>query len=158
MAIIILESIGFSATHSISDMLSMNGKNCVSHGSKNFRKRQRIGKSDLSFSEFFKEMHELQDEHANCISVHSVYSPAVISQAVRGTCARFYGLARRSQKDQILSCFFLGSEWFFKWAAGLQSSFGTGSHTLCWRAKQTGARFKFSELFDDLCNATRSKI
>ena len=106
MAIIILESIGFSATHSISDMLSMNGKNYVSHGSKNFRKRQRIGKSDLSFSEFFKEMHELQDEHANCISVHSVYSPAVISQAVRGTCARFYGLTRKSQKDQILSCFF----------------------------------------------------
>ena len=34
MAIIILESIGFSATHSISNMLSMNGKNYVSHGSK----------------------------------------------------------------------------------------------------------------------------
>ena len=30
MAIIILESIGFSATHSISDVLSMNGKNYVS--------------------------------------------------------------------------------------------------------------------------------
>lgn len=106
VTIIILESIGFSATHSISDMLSMNGKNYVSHGSKNFRKRQKIGKSDLSFSEYFKEMQELQDEQANCISVHSVYSPALISQTVQGSCAKFYGLARRSQKDQILSCFF----------------------------------------------------
>ena len=73
---------------------------------KNFRKRQKIGKSDLSFSEYFKEMQELQDEQANCISVHSVYSPALISQTVQGSCAKFYGLARRSQKDQILSCFF----------------------------------------------------
>ena len=124
---------------------------------KNFRKRQKIGKSDLSFSEYFKEIQELQDEQANCISVHSVYSPALISQTVQGSCAKFYGLARRSQKDQILSCF-LGGEWFFKWPAGLQSPFGKGSHTLRWRAKQTGTRFKFSELFDALCNATRSKI
>jgi len=40
MAVIILESIGFSATHSISDMLSMDGTNYVCHGSQNFKKKQ----------------------------------------------------------------------------------------------------------------------
>ena len=106
MAVIILESIGFSATHSISDMLSMGGTNYVCHGSKNFKKRTTIGNGNLLFPAFFREMQELEDEHDNCISVHSLFQPAEIAQIIEGTDAKFFALTRKSQKAQILSCFF----------------------------------------------------
>ena len=106
LAVIILESIGFSATHTISEMLSMDGANYVCHGSQNFKKRTNIGDSNLPFSDFFREMQELQDTHRNCISVHSIYKPAEIIQTIQGSYAKFFGLTRKSQKDQILSCFF----------------------------------------------------
>ena len=106
MAVIILESIGFSATHSISDMLSMDGTNYVCHGSQNFKKRTNIGIENLSFPAFFKEMQELEDEYENCISVHSAFLPAEIAKTIQGTDAKFFALTRKSQKEQILSCFF----------------------------------------------------
>ena len=106
MAVIILESIGFSATHSISDMLSMDGTNYVCHGSQNFKKKTNIGDDNLTFPEFLRQMQELEDEHKNCISVHSLFQPAEIAQTIRGTDAKFFGLTRKSQKEQILSCFF----------------------------------------------------
>ena len=106
MAVIILESIGFSATHSISDMLSMDGANYVCHGSQNFKNRTIIGNDRLAFPVFFRQMQELEDEHENCISVHSVFQPAEITQTIQGTDAKFFGLARKSQRKQILSCFF----------------------------------------------------
>lgn len=106
LAVIILESIGFSATHSISDMLSMHGTNYVCHGSKNFKKRTTIGNGNLLFPAFFREMQELEDEHDNCISVHSLFQPAEIAQIIEGTDAKFFALTRKSQKAQILSCFF----------------------------------------------------
>ena len=43
MAIIIIESIGFSATHTISEMLDIDGKNYVSHGTQNFKKKYSDG-------------------------------------------------------------------------------------------------------------------
>ena len=106
LAVIILESIGFSATHSISDMLSMDGTNYVCHGSQNFKKRTNIGIENLSFPAFFKEMQELEDEYENCISVHSAFLPAEIAKTIQGTDAKFFALTRKSQKEQILSCFF----------------------------------------------------
>ena len=106
VAVIILESVGFSATHSISDMLSMDETNYVCHGSQNFKNRTNIGNDNLAFPVFLRQMQELQDEHENCISVHSLFQPAEIAQTIRGTDAKFFGLTRKSQKKQILSCFF----------------------------------------------------
>ena len=42
MSITIIESIGFSATHSISDKLRLNSKNHVSHGTKTFKNHTKI--------------------------------------------------------------------------------------------------------------------
>jgi len=53
LTVIVIESIGFSATQSISDMLRMNGENYVSHGSKNFIKDKRMGIDDLPFEKFY---------------------------------------------------------------------------------------------------------
>jgi len=106
MAVVIIESVGFSATHSISDMLRLSGRNYVSHGTRNFKHPSRMGVNDLSFPDFFREMNELSADYPNCISVHSNFSPAEISRVIQGTDAAFFGLARKSQKSQVLSCFY----------------------------------------------------
>lgn len=45
MSVIIVESVGFCATNSISELLRINGKNLVSHGTKNFQKKYADGNS-----------------------------------------------------------------------------------------------------------------
>ena len=52
VAIIVIESIGFCAPHSISDMFPMDGDNFVCYGTKNFIKKTQMGVEDLSFEEF----------------------------------------------------------------------------------------------------------
>ena len=84
----------------------MDGTNYVCHGSQNFKKRTTIGNGNLLFPAFFREMQELEDEYDNCISVHSVFHPAEIAQTIKGTDAKFFALTRKSQKEQIFSCFF----------------------------------------------------
>ena len=106
MAIIIIESIGFCATHSISDMLRINGLNNVSHGSKNFEKKTAMGIENLSFPQFLSKMIEHQDGYDNCISVHSNFNANDIVRTIEGTNAKFFGLMRKSQRKQILSCFY----------------------------------------------------
>ena len=106
MSIIIIESIGFSATHSISNMLRLNGENCVSHGTKNFRLNTRMGIENLSFDEFHHQMIEESSNYLNCISVHSNFSPEDISRTILGTNTKFIGLMRKSQYKQILSCYY----------------------------------------------------
>ena len=92
MAVIILESIGFSATHSISDMLSMDGANYVCHGSQNFKKRTIIGNDNLAFPVFLRQLQELKEEHENCISLLSVFQTAEIAQKFRGADASLLDL------------------------------------------------------------------
>ena len=43
VAIIVIESIGFCAPHSISDMFPMDGDNFVCYGTKNFIKKTQMG-------------------------------------------------------------------------------------------------------------------
>lgn len=106
LAIIVMESIGFSATHSISHMLRMNGKNYVSHGTKNFIENTPIGINDLSFEQFHNQMLSQIGEYQNCISVHSNFSPMEIAKIVDGKDTQFFGLMRKSQTKQIMSCFY----------------------------------------------------
>ena len=91
-------------------MLRINGLNNVSHGSKNFEKKTRMGIENLSFPQFLSKMIEHQDGYDNCISVHSNFNPNDIVSAIEGTNAKFFGLLRKSQRKQILSCFY--------WAVG----------------------------------------
>ena len=106
MTVIVIESIGFSATHSISDMLRMNGENYVSHGSKNFIKNTKMGIDDLPFEKFHKQMLTQNGKYENCISVHSNYAPEEIAKLIDGTDTQFFGLMRKSQLKQIMSCFY----------------------------------------------------
>lgn len=106
MAVIVIESIGFSATHSISDMLRLNGENYVSHGTKNFIKNTPMGIDNLPFDKFHNQMLTLQDEYKNCISVHSNYNPTEIAKLIEGSDTKFCGLMRKSQFKQVLSCFY----------------------------------------------------
>ena len=58
MAIIFLESRGFSATHAISDMLRLDRRTAVSHGVKNFNDSNPQA-TDLPFEIFLAEMKNL---------------------------------------------------------------------------------------------------
>lgn len=89
MAVVVLESTGFCATHSISDMLRLNGKNFVSYVTKNFIKNTPMGVENLSFEEFHNQMVLKSDHYENCISVHSNYPPEVIAKLVDGTATCF---------------------------------------------------------------------
>ena len=106
MSIIVIESIGFCATHTISNCLRIDRHNYVSHGTKNFKKLTRMGDSNLSFSRFHSQMIELQEQYTNCISVHSNFSPIDIAEEITDTDTKFFALMRKSQRNQILSCFY----------------------------------------------------
>jgi hypothetical protein len=106
MAIIIIESIGFSATHTISEMLDIDGKNKVSHGTQNFKKNTPMGQENLLFHQFYSQMIKQHDDYVNCISVHSNFDPSEIIKVITGTDTKFFGLLRKSQRNQILSCFY----------------------------------------------------
>ena len=73
MSVIIFESIGFSATHAISDMLRLNGQNYVSHGTRNYNLNTNIGDKDQKFPEFLQAMMSLDNNYKHCLSVHSIF-------------------------------------------------------------------------------------
>ena len=106
MSIIVIESVGFCATHTISDMLKMDGKNSVSHGTQNFKSGAEIGPESLPFTQFYAQMLEQSSNYDNCISVHSNFCPNQTSQIIAGSDTKFFGLMRKSQRKQILSCFY----------------------------------------------------
>ena len=106
MSIIVIESIGFCATHPISDMLKMDGKNSVSHGTQNFKSGAEIGPESLPFTQFYAQMLEQSSDFDNCISVHSNFCPNQTSKIIAGSDTKFFGLMRKSQRKQILSCFY----------------------------------------------------
>ena len=106
MAIIIIESIGFCATHTISDMLRINGLNNVSHGSQNFETKASMKMAGLSFPQFLSQMSEHQDGYDNSIAVHSNFNANDIARTIEGSNTKFFGLLRKSQRKQTMSCFY----------------------------------------------------
>ena len=106
MAVIIIESVGFSATHSVAEFFQMSGNNQVSHGTKNFTRKKPIGEHDLSFENFHQQMINENDKCANSIAVHSLFSPDVITNVIDGTDTQFFSLMRKQQFKQIMSCFY----------------------------------------------------
>lgn len=108
MANYIIESRGFSATTSISNALKMGEKNCVTHGTRNFLKPSAVGLNDLNLSDFLTEMHQQASQYDNCIAVHCLFDPTEIAARAQTFNLEFYGLCRKSQQNQIWSCF----NWF----------------------------------------------
>jgi hypothetical protein len=132
MSIIIVESIGFCATNSISELLRINGKNLVSHGTKNFQKNTQMGIQDLTFHEFYCQMISKSEDYENCISVHSNFNPRIISNLIEGSDTKFWALMRKKQKKQVLSCFYWAINGFLngrknatKFFTDTQKNYGT---------------------------------
>jgi len=106
MAKCIIESIGFSATTSISKALEFGGLNYVTHGARNFNAPVAIGLADLPIAEFLRQMNTCSTDYANAIAVHCIYNLEELQQETKDTDIALLGLCRRDQKRQILSCFY----------------------------------------------------
>ena len=90
-----------------------------------------MGVDNLSFEEFYNQMLSQSQKYDYCISVHSNYSPEVISKVINEKTTKFFGLMRKSQFNQIMSCFYWavngflnGREDFSKIFSELQSTNG----------------------------------
>lgn len=106
MATLLIESIGFSATHSISDMLKFGGRNKVSHGSRNFTELTRLGLNDMAFDEFVEAMKKEDANFDNCIAMHCNWDPDTAAVASEKFQIPLYCLMRRSQFNQVLSHYY----------------------------------------------------
>ena len=105
----ILDTIGFSGTHSISHILENYSKNTyVVHGSKNPFTKDKMGGNNLSEYEFLKSIKELEKElEKKIIVIHCFYPP----QNIIPLCKKFkinFSLLVRNPIDQIRSCYFYG--------------------------------------------------
>ena len=106
MATLLIESIGFSATHSISDMLKFGGRNKVSHGSRNFTEFTRLGLNDMAFDEFVQAMKKEDTTFDNCIAMHCNWAADEVAAAAEKSQIPLYCLMRRSQFKQVLSHYY----------------------------------------------------
>ena len=138
MSIIIIESIGFSATHSISDFLRLIPNIKVSHGTKNFTKNTSIGVDNLLFDEFYNQMLSQSQKYDYCISVHSNYLPNDISKVIDEKTTKFFGLMRKSQFNQIMSCFYWAVNGFLNGREDLSRIFSEFQSTNGNSLKQIG--------------------
>jgi len=105
MAKIILESVGFCGSTSISKFIENSSDSFVSHGTQNFIIQGGLGRQNLPVEAFLEQMDQNSEFFSNCVAVHCLYQPADIANAVKNRDIRFYGLARRNLKKQIFSCF-----------------------------------------------------
>ena len=106
MAAFLIESIGFSATHSISEMLKFGGRNKVSHGSRNFIELTRLGLNDMQFGEFVEAMKKEDANFDNCIAIHCNWDADQVAVAAEKFQIPLYCLMRRSQFNQVLSHYY----------------------------------------------------
>ena len=76
MGSFIIDSIGFSASHAMAEILRSQPNFCVTHGSKNFKEGGMIGVNNLSVTEFVSQMLEVEKTHDHCVAVHCIFDPA----------------------------------------------------------------------------------
>ena len=108
MRAFIVESVGFSASTSISRALASNSHNVVTHGTRNFVKRLPLGNGDMDLSAFVEGMLSEVKNGRNAIALHTLYNPSKIRELAINGDFEFVSLMRRNQKAQILS--FIESE------------------------------------------------
>lgn len=101
---IVAESIGFSATHSISEILSEVPGYEVSHGSQHFVEKCPIGQGSQSVNDFIDSMAASDAAGNRAVAVHTLFPPQdlkPVCQAAGGD----YWLLVREPVAQIESCF-----------------------------------------------------
>ena len=79
MTKLFVESIGFSGTTSIADMLRADNESYVTHGTKNFEVPQRYAGDDPSLDQFVAQMERKESEFSNCIAIHTSFNPEEIT-------------------------------------------------------------------------------
>ncbi|NDV52886.1 hypothetical protein [Salipiger sp. PrR003] len=72
---ILADSIGFAATHTISSILAEIPDADVSHGSKNFQEKVPLGVNDTALPDFLDEMRHRKGHGARPYAIHAVYEP-----------------------------------------------------------------------------------
>ena len=108
----IIDSVGFSATHSMATFLRDLPNFYVTHGSRNFKEGGMIGVNNLSVADFFSQMLEVETAYDNCVAIHCIFDPANTQQEAKKNNVTFYGLCRKSTKKQALSCFYWAAKKF----------------------------------------------
>lgn len=101
---ILADSIGFAATHTISHILSGIPDAEVSHGSRNFAEKTPVGRSDMTAQGFVDAMARSEAEGRRTYAVHCLFNPREGVAA----CARAGGTHKvivRAPRRQIRSCF-----------------------------------------------------
>lgn len=101
---IVADSIGFSATHTITSILSEVPDAEVSHGSRNFEVKGPIGRADQTPEAFAEQMLAKAEEGARCFAVHTNFDPLAFKPACeeRGI---VYKVITREPKRHFRSCY-----------------------------------------------------
>ena len=106
MAPFIIDSIGFSATHAVAELLRRQKGKYVVHGSQNFKEKGEIGSNNQSVPNFISQMLEADKHYKDVIAIHCIFDASEVEKEIKGTGVKFYGLCRRDIGGQVLSGYF----------------------------------------------------
>ena len=95
MGSFIIDSIGFSATRSITSILRDLPNFYVTYGSRNFKEGGMIGADNLSVADFVSQMLEVEKAHEHCVAIHCIFSPVTTKQEAMKNNFTFMGYAKR---------------------------------------------------------------
>jgi hypothetical protein len=101
---IIAESIGFAATHSISEILGQIPEVEVSHGSQHFEEKAPLGQGSQSVEDFLSSMAEAKEAGRAPIAVHTLFPPQELKPACDAAGCDYWLLVR-DPVAQIDSCY-----------------------------------------------------
>ena len=101
---IIAESIGFAATHSITEILSALPGFDVAHGSQNFDTKAPVGQGSQTPEDFVAAMTAARDAGRRAIAVHTLLPPHLMKPACEAAGVEYWLLVREPDA-QIESCY-----------------------------------------------------
>jgi hypothetical protein len=101
---IVIDSIGFSGTHSITDILREVPNSRVAHGSKNFDTLTGLGPDNVSPVEFARQMVQAKEDGQKCYAVHCTFDP-VEAKPIFDHVGIKHQILMREPIRQIRSCY-----------------------------------------------------
>lgn len=101
---IVVDSIGFSGTHSITEILREVPNSRVAHGSKNFDTLKGLGPHNVNPQEFSEQMVRANKNGEDCFAVHCTFDP-VESKDAFANAGISHKILMRDPKRQIRSCY-----------------------------------------------------
>ena len=95
MGSFIIDSIGFSATRSMTSILRDLPNFYVTYGSRNFKEGGMIGANNLSVADFVSQMLKVEKAHEHCVAIHCIFNPVTTKQEAMKNNVTFMGYAKR---------------------------------------------------------------